>query len=62
MAANRLGLEGDTRFCGHSMVIDAQGNVLADAGTRPGLAMAEVEPGAGGGQERDARLIHPEFG
>jgi predicted amidohydrolase len=65
VAANRLGLEGDTRFCGHSMVMDARGEVLADAGARPGLAMAEVElaPARNGeGRERDARLIHPEFG
>lgn len=65
VAANRLGLEGDTHFCGHSMVMDARGEVLADAGTRPGLAMAEVDMGparGGDGRERDARFIHPEFG
>ncbi|MCK5415433.1 MAG: carbon-nitrogen hydrolase family protein, partial [Thermoplasmata archaeon] len=42
VAANRLGVEGDTRFCGHSMVIAADGEVLADAGTSQGIAMAEV--------------------
>ena len=69
VAANRLGLEGDTRFCGHSMVMDAGGQVLADAGTSMGLAMAEVTIGPGGkgrsgpnGGKRDVRLIHPEFG
>ncbi len=69
VAANRLGLEGDTRFCGHSMVMDAGGEVLADAGTSMGLAMADIEVvprGRGssrpGGGKRDIRLIHPEFG
>lgn len=68
VAANRLGLEGDTRFCGHSMVIAADGEVLADAGTTPGIAMAEVTLGPGGSRGRkkgggkDPHLIHPEFG
>jgi len=68
VAANRLGLEGDTRFCGHSMVIAADGEVLADAGTSQGIAMAEVilDPmeakGRRVGGGKDPHLIHPEFG
>jgi predicted amidohydrolase len=65
VAANRLGLELDTRFCGHSMVMDADGKVLADAGDHPGLAMAEVELtllGDGARRGHDSRFIHPEFG
>ena len=68
VAANRLGLEGDTRFCGHSMVIAANGEVLADAGTSPGIAMAEVtlgpveHRGRRKGAGKDPHLIHPEFG
>lgn len=68
VAANRLGFEGDTRFCGHSMVIAADGEVLADAGTSQGIAMAEVilEPSEAGGRRlggrKDPHLIHPEFG
>ena len=69
VAANRLGLEGDTVFCGHSMVIVPSGEVVADAGTSPGLAMAELSLGKAeavamgrGRKERDPRFIHPEVG
>jgi predicted amidohydrolase len=64
VAANRLGSEVDTEFCGHSMVMDADGSILADAGTEPGLAVAEVvvDPSGKGRDRRDPRLIHPEFG
>ena len=64
VAANRLGHELDTDFCGHSTVMTADGTVVADAGTEPGLAMAEVSVDIGGNRRppRDARLIHPEFG
>ena len=67
VAANRLGLEGDTVFCGHSMVVAPSGEILADAGTSPGLAMAELSlrkaVAMGRGREgRDPRFIHPEVG
>ena len=68
VAANRIGLEGDTVFCGHSMVIDQAGEVVADAGRSPGLAMAEVAVGRavpkhpGGKEGPDPRFIHPEVG
>jgi predicted amidohydrolase len=68
VAANRLGFEVDTQFCGMSMVMDARGRVLADAGTEPGIVMAEVElgimntNGKGGRRKRDRRLINPEVG
>lgn len=64
VAANRLGLELDTEFCGHSTVMGADGAVLVDAGEEPGLVMTEVTldiPGSPRPQ-RDPRLIHPEFG
>ena len=63
VAANRLGHELDTDFCGHSSIVAANGTVLADAGTKPGLVMAEVTVNPGVKRPtRDARLIHPEFG
>ncbi len=65
VAANRVGLEGDTRFCGRSMVLDGEGNVLADAGHEEGIAMAEVElpeVERRSGPGRDVRFIYPEFG
>jgi predicted amidohydrolase len=69
VAANRLGLEGDTVFCGHSMVLAPSGEVVADAGTSPGLAMAELSMGKAAavamGRKRgtrDPRFIHPEVG
>jgi predicted amidohydrolase len=64
VAANRIGHELDTDFCGHSSILDADGTVLAEAGDEPGLIMADVrvDPGRGGRPAKDARLIHPEFG
>ena len=69
VAANRLGLEGDTVFCGHSMVVTPSGEVVANAGTTPGLAMAELSlgrsPAVAMGKKRemrDPRFIHPEVG
>jgi predicted amidohydrolase len=64
VAANRLGLELDAEFCGHSTVMGADGAVLADAGTEPGIAMAELKLDPTGTKRpaRDQRLIHPEFG
>jgi predicted amidohydrolase len=64
VAANRIGSELDTDFCGHSSIVDADGTVLAEAGDGPGLVMADVrvDPGRGGRPAKDARLIHPEFG
>jgi len=64
VAANRLGHELDSDFCGHSSVVDADGTVLADAGTEAGLAMAEVSVDPKGRRRpaKDARFIHPEFG
>lgn len=64
VAANRLGQELDTEFCGHSSIVGPDGTLLADGGTEPGLVMAEVPvgPARGGRPTRDPRLIHPEFG
>jgi predicted amidohydrolase len=68
VAANRLGLEGDTVFCGHSTIVNARGQVVADAGDSPGLALADLDVprgsthGGAGHRRRDPRLINPEFG
>jgi predicted amidohydrolase len=64
VAANRLGGEMDSTFCGHSTVMAPDGTVLADAGTEPGIAMAKmtVDPSGARRPAKDARLIHPEFG
>jgi predicted amidohydrolase len=64
VAANRLGHEMDTDFCGHSSIVAPDGTVLADAGTEPGLVMerVSVNPSGKGRPVKDARLIHPEFG
>ena len=64
VAANRIGRELDTDFCGHSSIVDAGGAVLAEAGDEPELITAEVrvDPGRRGRPAKDARLIHPEFG
>jgi predicted amidohydrolase len=64
VAANRIGHELDTDFCGHSSIVAPDGTVLADAGTEPGLVMAKVtvDPEGRSRPAKDARLIHPEFG
>lgn len=40
---NRVGDEGSTTFCGDSIVVDPDGNVLAKAGGVPQLLFAEVD-------------------
>lgn len=40
---NRVGAEGDTVFCGDSIVVDPEGNVCAKAGEGPELLVAEVD-------------------
>ena len=64
VAANRIGRELDTDFCGHSSIVDSKGKVAAEAGDEPGLIIAQVhvDPGNRGRPARDSRLIHPEFG
>jgi predicted amidohydrolase len=64
VAANRLGHELDTDFCGHSSVVAADGTVLVDAGTEPGVVMVELTLDTSGRKRpaRDSLLIHPEFG
>ncbi|TAF50310.1 MAG: carbon-nitrogen hydrolase family protein, partial [Oscillatoriales cyanobacterium] len=32
------------RSHGHAVIIDPWGNILADAGTAPGVAIAEIDP------------------
>lgn len=44
-APAQTGLHGKNRKTwGHAMIIDPWGKVIADAGTKPGLAMAEINP------------------
>ncbi len=64
VAANRLGDELESTFCGHSTIMGPDGVVLAEAGTEPGIVMAEVtlDPSGRRRPPRDTRLIHPEFG
>ncbi|NIW84668.1 MAG: carbon-nitrogen hydrolase [Thermoplasmata archaeon] len=64
VAANRIGHELDTTFCGHSSIVDADGTVLAEAGDDVQLILADVTVDAGnkGRPAKDTRLIHPEFG
>jgi predicted amidohydrolase len=64
IAANRIGHEMDTDFCGHSSIVASDGTVLAEAGTEPGLVMAKVmvDPTGRRRPAKDTRLIHPEFG
>ena len=46
IAPAQCGTHGKTRQThGHAMIIDPWGDVLADAGTAPGYAMATIDPG-----------------
>jgi omega-amidase len=41
---NRVGKGGDHHFCGHSMVINPWGEILAEAGEEETILTAEVDP------------------
>ena len=43
IAANRIGREKDSEFCGHSRVVDPQGNVIVDAGLQETVIAADVD-------------------
>jgi predicted amidohydrolase len=44
-APAQTGLHGkDRRTWGHAMIVDPWGTVIADAGTEPGIAIAEISP------------------
>ncbi|MDP2872265.1 MAG: carbon-nitrogen hydrolase family protein [Bacillota bacterium] len=43
IAANRVGQELDTKFCGDSRIIDPYGRVLAEAGSEEGIVTAELD-------------------
>ncbi len=43
-SANQTGRFGRLRFPGHAKVVDPDGRVLARTGTRPGLAVARIDP------------------
>ncbi len=40
---NRVGAEGSTVFCGDSIVVDPEGNVVAKANEEPQLLLADVD-------------------
>ncbi|MCS1350696.1 carbon-nitrogen family hydrolase [Mechercharimyces sp. CAU 1602] len=43
IAANRVGAGGGTRFCGHSMVIDPWGNIIAEAGEGEEVLTVDID-------------------
>lgn len=44
IASNRIGIEGELSYCGHSMIIDPNGLTLADCESRQEVAIAELDP------------------
>lgn len=45
-APAQAGLHGENRRTwGHAMIVDPWGEVIADAGTKPGVAYADIDPG-----------------
>lgn len=45
IGCNRVGTEGDTRFPGHSLVVDPWGRILAEGGEGEELLTAEIDSG-----------------
>lgn len=43
VTANRIGVEKDSEFCGHSRVVDPQGTVLADAGLQETVIVTTID-------------------
>ena len=44
VAAGQTGEHLHDRWCwGHSLIVDPWGDILADAGTEPGMALAEID-------------------
>jgi predicted amidohydrolase len=52
---NRIGREGDSVFCGESLLVDPHGAVLAKAGDGEELLIAQIDPA----QSRMARATRP---
>lgn len=45
-AANLVGFDGETRWCGESMIVSPRGEVLARAGSEgPAVILADIDPG-----------------
>jgi omega-amidase len=57
VGCNRVGRDGDTRFCGHSAIIDAWGEVVVEGGDREILLTAALDLSA----VTDAREKIPVF-
>lgn len=43
IACNRIGSDRNNRFCGHSMIVDPWGTVVAEAGEEPALTHATLD-------------------
>lgn len=44
VAANRIGIEGELSYCGHSMIVDPSGRVISDSESRQEASVAELDP------------------
>jgi len=44
VASNRVGVEGQLSYCGHSMIIDPEGRILSDSESREEAKVAELDP------------------
>jgi predicted amidohydrolase len=53
VSSNQTGSFGRLRFPGQAKVVDPDGNVLARTGTRPGMAIARIDPVAATAKLRD---------
>ncbi len=56
VSANQTGRHGSMRFLGQSKVVRPDGEIVAAAGARAGLAVADIEPGPG--VDRARRRFH----
>ncbi len=56
VSANQTGRHGSMRFLGQSKVVRPDGEIVAAAGARAGLAVADIEPGQG--VDRARRRFH----
>lgn len=43
VTANRIGIEKDSEFCGHSRIVDPQGTVIVDAGMNEAVIVATID-------------------
>lgn len=43
VACNRVGVGGKSQFCGHSLVVDPWGEIVAEAGEEETILRAEID-------------------